>query len=974
MRRLGAASGETRRSARKRTLGAATIALLAATAVTTGEVAAQTTPVPPSSAIRQDPGCKENPLPETDDELFGPIPLADPDDEPFTVLFGGMFYSHVYIHNNGFATFEAPIGPWWRLWRDTAPIMPLIAAFLADVDTRGEGSSTVTYGHIALEGRRALCINWIDVGRFERQADKLNSFQMLLIETPALGAGGFEVELNYDRVEWDYAVDPAYAARAGIFDGASFLDALPYSGNPDGLLLDENGGLVEQSINSTQRGRYRYPMTNEIATSSTIVTGTVLDPNNNPIGGGLVTICPFPLLDPSRCKITRSDKNGRFLEKGFDPAILADSPRWTVVADPPDDADLPDDESRYFRSGEVHIELSDGEIVADIETFLSAKAGVPANTAISPSVLGHNRTPTVYWDSTINLRTEGCEGATATYTIEGSDGVLTGAMSQASPPGTYVADVALQRQLHGWVQFTLALVCPDGTSGDYRFDVYIDPSGWVRNTRGEPLVGATVTLLRADAAYGPFLPVPDGSAVMSPTNRANPSVTDSEGHFGWDVVPGYYVVHVEKDNCVSPVDPAQAYVETEVLPVPPPWFDLDLVLDCDGTTPPAIHVPGGVVAEATSPEGAAVSFVATAEDDVDGTVPVACAPVSDSLFPLGVTTVVCTSVDTAGNAGAVSFEVTVVDTTPPVVTVPASVALEPEGAAGATVSYSAAAVDLVDGPLPVVCVPPPGSVFTTGGTTVVCSAADAQGNAATASFDVEVYAFVDDDGDGLSEGVDNCPAAANASQADVDADGVGDACDNCAIDANPDQGDIDGNGVGNACDPVCVRIERGVSGGVQDAYIATGEPRNRAGAYEFLATGLHSSGEKMSLLAFDLGAIPEDATVESATLSISMQWEATSGTVDVHAVTAPWSEATVTYASFGAAFDPAVEASFVAPARIDARQSCDLTALAQAWVDGSQPNHGMLLRELGASKHSFRASEHARADAHPRLDVCYVTP
>ena len=101
---------------------------------------------------------------------------------------------------------------------------------------------------------------------------------------------------------------------------------------------------------------------------------------------------------------------------------------------------------------------------------------------------------------------------------------------------------------------------------------------------------------------------------------------------------------------------------------------------------------------------------------------------------------------------------------------------------------------------------------------------------------------------------------------------------------------------------------------LQKAYTAVGEPNNRAGAYEFFATGMHSSGEKMGLVAFDLGAIPEDATVQSAALSVSMQWQATSGIVDVHAVTAPWSEATVTYTSLGGAFDPAVEASFAAPA------------------------------------------------------------
>jgi hypothetical protein len=71
----------------------------------------------------------------------------------------------------------------------------------------------------------------------------------------------------------------------------------------------------------------------------------------------------------------------------------------------------------------------------------------------------------------------------------------------------------------------------------------------------------------------------------------------------------------------------------------------------------------------------------------------------------------------------------------------------------------------------------------------------------------------DADGDGIADGSDNCPSAANADQADTDGDGQGDACDsdddndgvadgsdNCRTTANPGQLDLDGDGAGNACD------------------------------------------------------------------------------------------------------------------------------------------------------------------------------
>ncbi|WP_272150956.1 thrombospondin type 3 repeat-containing protein [Tenacibaculum aiptasiae] len=69
----------------------------------------------------------------------------------------------------------------------------------------------------------------------------------------------------------------------------------------------------------------------------------------------------------------------------------------------------------------------------------------------------------------------------------------------------------------------------------------------------------------------------------------------------------------------------------------------------------------------------------------------------------------------------------------------------------------------------------------------------------------------DDDGDGVLNGVDNCPSTANADQKDSDGNGIGDVCqdtdgdgiidinDNCPTTANPDQKDSDGNGTGDAC-------------------------------------------------------------------------------------------------------------------------------------------------------------------------------
>lgn len=86
------------------------------------------------------------------------------------------------------------------------------------------------------------------------------------------------------------------------------------------------------------------------------------------------------------------------------------------------------------------------------------------------------------------------------------------------------------------------------------------------------------------------------------------------------------------------------------------------------TTPPALLLPGNLVAEATGPTGAVVNFTASATDNVDGNVPVTLSKASGSVFPLGVTTVTASAMDSAGNTTTGSFTVTVRDTTAPTLT------------------------------------------------------------------------------------------------------------------------------------------------------------------------------------------------------------------------------------------------------------------------------------------------------------------
>jgi hypothetical protein len=121
-----------------------------------------------------------------------------------------------------------------------------------------------------------------------------------------------------------------------------------------------------------------------------------------------------------------------------------------------------------------------------------------------------------------------------------------------------------------------------------------------------------------------------------------------------------------------------------------------------------------------------------------------------SFLPLGSTTDVTWQAsdfsdmpERGPNRATCAQKITVVDTTPPEISVPADLTVNATGLAGAAVTYSASARDVVDANPSLACIPPSGSVFPNGRnaprtTTVTCTASDANGNTATREFAVTV--------------------------------------------------------------------------------------------------------------------------------------------------------------------------------------------------------------------------------------------
>ena len=128
---------------------------------------------------------------------------------------------------------------------------------------------------------------------------------------------------------------------------------------------------------------------------------------------------------------------------------------------------------------------------------------------------------------------------------------------------------------------------------------------------------------------------------------------------------------------------------------------------------------------------------ATATDIADPN-PIVTQDQSSGFFPLGTTTVDVTAEDASGNTATGAYTVTVVDTTPPTLTLPANVVVEATQAGGAQVTLpTATAADIAD-PNPLVTEDYSSGFFPIGTTSVEVTASDASGNTTNGSFTVTV--------------------------------------------------------------------------------------------------------------------------------------------------------------------------------------------------------------------------------------------
>src|SRR5262249_45769266 len=182
----------------------------------------------------------------------------------FPVNYGGTTYTDLVVNANGSLTFGAP-APAVRGVPLSAYGVGMIAPPLGARAPPAPGARGRLFRHDTLHGRPPVPP---PSAGFEDSAPgraRVNLFQAVLIARADLGPGDFDVELNYDLVDWDRSARTGgleFPARAGFTFAASPSQGtyeLPGSGVAGALLNGNQAtGLVHHHRHSDADGRYVF--------------------------------------------------------------------------------------------------------------------------------------------------------------------------------------------------------------------------------------------------------------------------------------------------------------------------------------------------------------------------------------------------------------------------------------------------------------------------------------------------------------------------------------------------------------------------------------------------------------------------------------------------------------------------------------------------------------------------------------------
>jgi len=161
---------------------------------------------------------------------------------------GDTNYTSLFVNTNGNITFGQDLGTFTPQPIGTGTgERDIIAPFWADVDTRGTDDAAKNVFWDFNTDRDSFVVTWNDVGYYNQNQDKENTFQLELADS---GNGDVQIVFRYTDVNWTTGDASSGTdglggdvARAGFAFGQDLSFELPASGNQNAILgLEANPG------------------------------------------------------------------------------------------------------------------------------------------------------------------------------------------------------------------------------------------------------------------------------------------------------------------------------------------------------------------------------------------------------------------------------------------------------------------------------------------------------------------------------------------------------------------------------------------------------------------------------------------------------------------------------------------------------------------------------------------------------------
>jgi hypothetical protein len=156
-----------------------------------------------------------------------------------------------------------------------------------------------------------------------------------------------------------------------------------------------------------------------------------------------------------------------------------------------------------------------------------------------------------------------------------------------------------------------------------------------------------------------------------------------------------------------------------------------------------------------------------------------------------------------------------------------------------------------------------------------------------------------------------------------------------------------------------------------DTTLSKEKPYDNYGNGSFLSSGASATGvpaQFRALLKFNTKAVPQDATVISAKVTLN-QTNTGVAKPGVHLVIFPWVETGVTWDGFAGSYQPV---PFATLSLASPTVTFDILPQAKDWVSHAVQNRGILIEQDGSKfVTKYKSAQYAVASQQPVLNLCY---